>query len=107
MFPEDAAERVRAGAEWLVVPSNDSWIPSRGFADHLFAIVRMRAIEPRRFLVRASTSGPSAVIDGWGRVQVRSEPFERTFVTGWIRAEKEESSYGSHTRDGICHCHQW
>jgi apolipoprotein N-acyltransferase len=93
MLPELAASRVRAGAELLVNPSNDTWIPDRRFADHLFDIASVRAIEQRRFLVRASTSGPSAIVDPWGRVQARSQPFTRAVVRGWIAARTEETPY--------------
>jgi apolipoprotein N-acyltransferase len=93
MLPELAAARVREGAAYLVNPSNDTWIPSRRFADHLFDIVRLRAVEQRRFLVRASTSGPSAIVDPWGRVQVRSDPFSQAVVSGWIRPAQERSLY--------------
>lgn len=93
MLPELAAARVRAGAAFLVNPSNDTWIPDRRFADHLFDISLVRAIEQRRFLVRASTSGPSAIVDPWGRVQARSEPFSRATVRGWIAPRTEMTPY--------------
>ena len=93
MLPEVASARTAAGATVLLVPSNDTWIPSRSFAEPLFDIVRMRAVEQRRWLVRASTSGPSAIIDPWGRVQARSEPFSRATVTGWVRPEQSRSIY--------------
>jgi len=93
MLSELAAARARDGAAYLAVLSNDSWIPSRRFADHLFDIVRMRAVEQRRWLVRASTSGPSAVVDPWGRVQVRSAIFEPDVVTGWIRPREDQTPY--------------
>ncbi len=93
MLPEMAGARVAAGATFLVNPSNDTWIPSSRFADHLFDIVRLRAVEQRRWLVRASTSGPSAVVDPWGRVQVRSAAFEAAVETGWIEARDGRSPY--------------
>lgn len=93
MLPEVASARTADGAAVLLVPSNDTWIPSRSFAEPLFDIVRMRAVEQRRWLVRASTSGPSAIVDPWGRVQVRSEPFTRATVTGWVRPETARSLY--------------
>jgi apolipoprotein N-acyltransferase len=94
MLPEMAGRRVAEGAEFLLNPSNDTWIPSRRFADHLFDIVRLRAVEQRRWLVRASTSGPSAIVDPWGRVQVRTTPFERAVETGWIEPRADRSFYG-------------
>jgi apolipoprotein N-acyltransferase len=68
MFPEVAAARVRAGAEVLVNLANDAWIGEARFAAMTFDMARMRAVEQRRWVVRASTSGPSGVVDGWGRV---------------------------------------
>ncbi|RIK91808.1 MAG: apolipoprotein N-acyltransferase, partial [Proteobacteria bacterium] len=94
MLPELAGRRVAEGAEILLNPSNDTWIPSRRFADHLFDIVRLRAVEQRRWLVRASTSGPSAVVDPWGRVTVRTRPFERAVATGWVEPRAGRTLYG-------------
>lgn len=94
MLPELAGRRVADGAEFLMNPSNDTWVPSPRFADHLFDIVRLRAVEQRRWLVRASTSGPSAVVDPWGRVQVRTASFERAVLTGWIAPRDDRSLYG-------------
>jgi apolipoprotein N-acyltransferase len=93
MMPELARERVRAGAAYLVNPSNDTWVPKPVFAEHLFDIVRLRAVEQRRWLVRASTSGPSALIDPWGRVPARSAPFSRALVRGRIAPVRETTLY--------------
>jgi apolipoprotein N-acyltransferase len=94
MLPEVAAERVNAGAAYLVNPSNDSWISDEKYAEEQFDIAIMRAIEQRRYLVRASTAGPSAVVDPWGRVQSRSRMGTREVVRGAIRARSEVSLYG-------------
>jgi apolipoprotein N-acyltransferase len=85
MFPEIAAARVRAGAAYFVDPANDSWFRAR-FSDQQFDIVRLRAVEQRRYLVRASTSGPSAIVDPAGRVVVRTAISTQTVASGEIRA---------------------
>ncbi len=85
MFPRIVRRRVLEGAGFLVNLANDSWIPSREFAEHQFDTISMRAIEFRRYLVRASTSGPSAVVTPSGRVQARTEPLTRTYLRGRIR----------------------
>ncbi len=94
MLPEVAGARVRAGAEILVSPSNDSWIAGEGFAEQVLAIVGLRAIEQRRYLVRASTSGPSAVVDPWGRVPVRTPTNRPYLLLGGVRPERELTVYG-------------
>lgn len=93
MLSSVAAARVRAGAEILVNPSNDGWIDGEAFAEHMLAIVGMRAIEQRRYLVRASTSGPSAVIDPWGRIAVRTPPQTRHLLRGGVRPKTELTVY--------------
>ncbi len=85
MFPEIAAARARAGAAYFVEPANDSWFRAR-FSDQQFDIVRLRAVEQRRYLVRASTSGPSAIVDPAGRVVVRTALSTQTVAGGEIRA---------------------
>lgn len=94
MFPYLAGRRVRDGAELLINLSNDSWVDSTEFAEHQFALVTMRAIEQRRWLVRASTSGPSAVVDPRGRVQHRTEPFTSGFFGARVEARSDRTFYG-------------
>lgn len=93
MLPEVARARARAGAEILISPSNDSWIAGEGFAEHMLAVVGLRAIEQRRYLVRASTSGPSAVVDPWGRVPVRTPAQRPSLLLGGVRPEQKLTPY--------------
>ena len=61
----------------LVDITNDAWFGrSHAPAQHL-ALSTLRAIEHRRYLARASNSGPSAVVDPLGRVVVEAELFMR------------------------------
>jgi apolipoprotein N-acyltransferase len=94
MLPEVAAERVAAGAVYLVNPSNDTWIPDEKFSDLQFDIVSLRAIEQRRTLLRVSTSGPSAIVDPYGNVHGRTETFRREVVLGTLRPRDGATIYG-------------
>jgi apolipoprotein N-acyltransferase len=94
MYPELAGVRAREGAAYLVNPSNDTWIQDPVWADRMFDLVSLRAVEQRRWLVRASTSGPSAIVDPWGRVQARTPPFERVVLAGRIVPREGLSPYG-------------
>jgi apolipoprotein N-acyltransferase len=69
MFPELARARVRDGAELLLALTNDTWVGSPKFAGIAFDMTVLRAIETRRWMVRASTAGPSAIIDPTGVVR--------------------------------------
>jgi apolipoprotein N-acyltransferase len=68
LFPELARARVRSGAELLLVLTNDTWVGDRKFAGIASDMAVLRAIETRRWVVRASTSGPSIVVDPAGTV---------------------------------------
>jgi len=93
MLPEVVSRRVGAGAAYLVNPSNDTWVGHRRFSEMLFQMVVLRAIEQRRYLVRVSTAGPSAIVDPWGRVHVRTPLFSRGVVAGAIRPRRDRSIY--------------
>lgn len=93
MFPQPAAARVAMGAEYLVNPANDSWLGDRKFSEQVFDIVSFRAVEQRRYLVRSSTSGPSAVVDPFGRVLARTKPFTRGWIAAQIRPGSARTVY--------------
>src|SRR5262249_59296592 len=86
MFGDVVSERVRAGAGYLVTLANDSWLGDRKFAEQAFDMARLRAVEQRRYLVRASTSGPSAIVDPSGRVVVRTDDDTRATIGGGSHA---------------------
>jgi apolipoprotein N-acyltransferase len=59
----------------------------------VFDIVTLRAVEQHRFLARASTSGPSAIIDPWGRVLVQSEIGSEDVVAGTVQTVDATTLY--------------
>jgi len=84
-FPEVTARRVRAGAEVLVNLANDGWLGDAKFSAIAFDMVTLRAVETRRWLVRASTSGPSGVVDPLGQVRARSAMEHRAVLAERVR----------------------
>jgi apolipoprotein N-acyltransferase len=53
----------------------------------------LRAVEARRTLVRVSTSGPSAIVDPWGRVLARTDAFSRAVLEHAIAPRRDVSLY--------------
>ena len=94
MLPEVVGTRVADGATYLVNPSNDSWLADEQYSAQQLGIVSMRAVEQRRWLVRASTSGPSAIVDPWGRVVTRSPALAEAVMSGTIAARDDRTVYG-------------
>jgi len=93
LFPEVVGDRVRAGADYIVNLANDSWLGDRRYSARILDVAVFRAVEQRRYLVRASTSGTSAIVDPWGRVTARAELFTEAVVTGDIRRHSTITTY--------------
>jgi apolipoprotein N-acyltransferase len=68
LYPDLAREAVATGADVLVVLSNDGWYHGRGGAEQHLAQVVFRAVETRRPLLRATTTGISALVSPEGRI---------------------------------------
>lgn len=68
-----ARRRVAQGARILANPSNDFWMGADSAMQQQLAISSLRAVESRRYLARATTTGYSAVIDPTGEVIARSD----------------------------------
>ncbi len=66
---------LRAGAEVLVVQSNNATYGGTGQIEQQFAITRARAMEARREIAVATTNSVSGVIDRSGRVVHRTQEF--------------------------------
>lgn len=68
VFPQIVSEQVRNGSDLLVTITNDSWFGvSAAQRQHLDG-ARLGAVETRRWMVRAATTGISAIVDPAGRV---------------------------------------
>lgn len=84
IFPEISRKTVLAGAEFLANLTNDAWYGVSSAPYQHLALSVFRAVENRRFLIRSTNSGVSAVIDPWGRVQMESQIFERSMMVATI-----------------------
>ncbi len=93
LFAEIVGRRVAQGAEFLVNLTNDGWLADARLSDVAFSMTRLRAIEQRRFLLRASTSGPSAVVDPAGRALEVTGHLTRAVVRGHVAASRERTAY--------------
>jgi apolipoprotein N-acyltransferase len=93
MFPEVARARVRAGADLLLNLSNDTWMNDPEYSAIAFDMIVLRAVEQRRFLVRASTSGPSAIVDPFGQVLVRTGLFTAEVAAASVAPRAEPTLY--------------
>ena len=66
-FPDLVRQFTRGGAEFLVNLSNDGYVGGSAGREQHLALVRMRAAENRRWILRATNDGITAMIDPEGR----------------------------------------
>ncbi len=96
MYPQYARDRVLAGAQLLANLTNDTWIDDAGYSRMAFDMAALRAVETGRYLIRASTAGPSAIVDPRGRVSGRTPLFTRTSLLGAVDARDHLTWYTRH-----------
>jgi apolipoprotein N-acyltransferase len=89
---------VRAGdPDLLVNLTNDAWFGDTAEPWVHLALAKMRAVEHRRYLVRATNSGVSAVIDPAGRVVAQAPtftPHTRIERVAWLRGRTPFEFWG-------------
>lgn len=79
-FPELTRSQVRAGAELLVVSTNNASFGLTPASRQHLAFSQMRAVESGRWVVHAGLNGISAVIDPQGRVSQQTRLFEQAII---------------------------
>lgn len=80
-------------ATLLLNGSNNAWYGHSWAANQHLQISRMRAIETRRDLIRATTNGISAYVDYHGRILSRTPQFVQAVLTHSVQPRKGETPY--------------
>ena len=95
IYPDFVAEFVQKGAGLISVVTNDSWY---GYSSGPFQhkeISRLRAIENRKYVIRAANGGVSCIIDPHGNIISETELFTRDVLVGDITYNYEKTFYTS------------
>jgi apolipoprotein N-acyltransferase len=95
-FPHLVRQFARGGAEVLVNLSNDGYFGRSAAREQHLKLVRMRAIENRRWIVRATNDGITAAIDPAGRVTQRLEPYREATARARFAWSRETTFYTRH-----------
>lgn len=74
IYAARVADQVQRGATFLVNVANDGWFGDRPALAQHAAAVALRAVETRRFLVRVTPTGISAVVAPSGEVVATASP---------------------------------
>lgn len=94
MLAGPARALARAGAEVLVHPASDQWSFDQGAqpVQHL-RVSMQRAVETGRWLLRATPSGVTAVVDSGGRLRGRLAPGEPGHIVARVPLLVEATPY--------------
>ncbi len=77
VFPDEVRRFAAHGANLLVNISNDGWFGRSVAPEQHLVMARVRAVENRRWLLRATNNGHTVVVDPYGRYTARLEPDKR------------------------------
>lgn len=96
IFPEISRAEAGQGADLLANLTNDAWFGQSAAPHQHLSMLSMRAVETRRWIVRAANTGISAVIDACGRVVSRTPLFETTWIVDRVPRLGVDSFYTVH-----------
>ena len=91
-FGSDVADSLPE-ADFLINISNDSWFGDSSAPHQMLQMARVRAAENERFMMRATNTGISAIIDHRGQIVERSELFEVEAISHDIAIREGSTPY--------------
>lgn len=93
VYPAIPAQQVRNGAELLVTITNDGWFGRTAAPWQHLHQARLRAVETNRYLLRAATTGVSALVDPTGRIVDSLGMEQQGVILGSAAARTGKSVY--------------
>jgi apolipoprotein N-acyltransferase len=96
IFGDEIREFSKLGAEVLVNISNDGWYGDTSAPWQHLNMVRMRAIENHRWIIRATNTGVTASITPYGRVIAAAPRHIRTSIRVGFDYEHDLTFYAAH-----------
>lgn len=81
------------GASVLVNVSNDAWFGRSIAGDQHLQMIRMRALETGRYVLRATNTGITVIIDPMGKVVKQARRYEPAVLTGTFTAMQGSTPY--------------
>ena len=96
IFGDEIRQYATAGAGVLVNISNDGWYGDTSAAWQHLNMVRMRAVENHRWVLRATNTGVTAAIDPFGRVVLSAPRHIRTSLHVGFNYEHDVTFYSAH-----------
>ena len=96
IFPDEIRQFARNGAQVLVNISNDGWFGPTGAPGQHLNMARLRAIENRRWVLRATNTGITTVIDPFGRLIASAPRNQRIALNAPYALINDTTFYARH-----------
>jgi apolipoprotein N-acyltransferase len=93
IFGDEVRHLAQQGADVLINISNDGWYGDTSAAWQHLNMVRMRAIENHRWILRATNTGVTAAINPYGRVTAAAPRHQRTSIRVHFGYENDLTFY--------------
>jgi len=93
VFPQVTATQVRNGADVLVTITNDDWFDRSSAPRQHLNMARLRAVEADRYLLRAATTGISALVDPSGEILQSLDLDQEGIILGRFWARQSRTPY--------------
>lgn len=93
IFPDIFLEQVRRGADLLANLTNDAWFGKSAAPYQHLSMLAVRAVETRRWIVRAANTGISAIIDPCGRIKSQTQLFQTASLVDRVPRLQVHSFY--------------
>src|SRR5262249_16251175 len=93
MYPALVRRLAAGGAPLLGNVCNDAWFGARAPARQHLDMARLRAVEERRWLLRATTTGISAIVDPTGRLVATTDVGTPATLEGEVHPSQEKTPY--------------
>jgi len=96
VFPDEIRQFARNGAEVFVNISNDGWYGDSAAPPQHLNMARMRSVENDRWLLRATNTGITVVVDPYGRIVAQAPRNQRTSLQAAYTLVQTTTFYTRH-----------
>jgi apolipoprotein N-acyltransferase len=93
IFPDEVRKFARNGASLLINISNDGWFGRSAAPRQHLRMARVRAVENRRWLLRATNNGYTVSVDPYGRIAAQLAPDIRGALDAPFEFRTDETFY--------------
>ena len=96
IFPGLGRDMVKKGANLIAVITNDAWFGRTGAPYQHEEMAVLRAVETRRWIIRAANTGVSSIISPWGEIISQTTIFHPCYTDGIVHLRSEITFFAKH-----------